>query len=140
MKDLDGVESEMKILADLFRDTINYKVVGDKDDNGQIKSQITQKEVNELLKYSAELFVSETSTSDAMMVVTSGHGWAGSIVTSDWKLMEKDALHRYYSIGYPQMRQYPRIFMYDCCDGVAERERRESDDDDDEEESVEEKK
>ena len=43
------------------------------------------------------------------------------MITSDYQLIAKDAMHRIFSINFPKLRKFPRIFIYDCCDGDYER-------------------
>ena len=44
-----------------------------------------------------------------------------SICTSDYQLIDKDAIHRIFSAPYPKLREMPRLFIFDCCDGDDER-------------------
>ena len=60
---------------------------------------------------------------DGLIVVISSHGIKHHIITSDWKKMEKIAIHRMFSVPYSSSRLIPRIFIYDCCDGQFEQTR-----------------
>merc|ERR1712003_280157 len=47
---------------------------------------------------------------------------SGHIVTSDYMLIEKTIIHRLISSDYPEIREIPRIFIFDCCDGTGNQE------------------
>lgn len=59
---------------------------------------------------------------DGLLVVISGHGMKNCICTSDYQLIDKVAIHRIFSAQYPMVRDIPRLFMYDVCDGSDEQE------------------
>eukprot|EP01084_Bolivina_argentea_P317246 550034_1 len=120
INDLDGVKADIQKLTNLFEVTYNYTVICDKN------LYQTDKQVKDLLKQSAETFSAKTSMFDALIVICSGHGWEGNIITSDWRLIQKDAIHRFYSIKYPHMRNYPRIFLYDVCEGDRQKVRQDA--------------
>eukprot|EP01084_Bolivina_argentea_P166897 289725_1 len=44
-----------------------------------------------------------------------------TIITSDYKIIEKTVIHRIIS-KHPQVRNIPRIFIFDSCSGVSQRE------------------
>ena len=54
---------------------------------------------------------------DSILFIISGHGYNNAIISSDYQLIDKTAIHRLFSANYPSTRELPRIFMYDCCDG-----------------------
>eukprot|EP01084_Bolivina_argentea_P041049 75746_1 len=58
---------------------------------------------------------------DGLVCIFSGHGYKNNIVTNDYQLTNKTALHRLSSTNHPQLRTIPRIFVFDCCDGDQER-------------------
>ena len=58
---------------------------------------------------------------DGLIVSFSGHGVRNRIVTSDGKLIDRTSLHRCISNKYPKIREFPRIFLFDACDGAAKR-------------------
>ena len=58
---------------------------------------------------------------DGLIVCISCHGVKDRIITSDFKVMEKTAIHRMLSLKYPKLREIPRIFVFDCCNGSDER-------------------
>ena len=59
----------------------------------------------------------EQNRHDALVVIISCYGIQGHIVTSDYKLINKDTIHRIFSVDHPSLRNIPGIFIYDCCDG-----------------------
>eukprot|EP01083_Nonionella_stella_P310850 1106205_1 len=59
---------------------------------------------------------------DGLIVCISGHGKENHIITSDFKLIDKVAIHRTISGNNPKAREIPRIFIFDSCEGAAQRE------------------
>ena len=49
------------------------------------------------------------------------HGFDNDILTSDYKRLSKTDIHRIFSRNKPLNRELPRIFIFDCCSGDAER-------------------
>merc|ERR1712150_36918 len=58
---------------------------------------------------------------DGLIVCVSCHGIKHNIVTSDFKTVEKTAIHRMLSLRYPVLRDIPRMFVFDCCNGSDEK-------------------
>ena len=58
---------------------------------------------------------------DGLIVSFSCHGIGNNIVTSDYKLIDRTVIHRCISEQYPQIREIPRIFLFDACDGARKR-------------------
>ena len=58
---------------------------------------------------------------DGLILCISCHGVTDKIVTSDIKTIEKTAIHRILSLKYPKLREIPRMFVFDCCDGSHSR-------------------
>eukprot|EP01084_Bolivina_argentea_P105609 189123_1 len=58
---------------------------------------------------------------DSILVIISGHGMQGYIITSDIKLVSKTAIHRMLSTNFPELRNIPRICIFDVCDGNLDR-------------------
>ena len=58
---------------------------------------------------------------DGLIVCFSCHGVKDGIVTSDLRKIEKDALHRAVSLYDPKIREIPRIFIIETCDGPRDR-------------------
>eukprot|EP01084_Bolivina_argentea_P314768 545226_1 len=82
------------------------------------KLRWTQTEIVDLLKKrSKELNANIDNKFDGLIVVFSGHGMSDHIITSDYKLMAKNALHRMFTTYYKKSRELPRIHICDCCHG-----------------------
>ena len=58
---------------------------------------------------------------DGLIVRISGHGTEHFIVTSDHQYVEKSAIHRIFGIKSSKIREIPRIFIFDACNGQATR-------------------
>eukprot|EP01084_Bolivina_argentea_P035737 66223_1 len=122
------VERDYDNLKELFQ-LYNYKMIPpyqlhwkEKDVMQFLKTDVVQElfdEMTEKVKY------------DSLIVCLSCHGLQNSIITSDYKQIEKTVIHRVIS-HHPKLRDIPRLFIYDSCNGSGQRERK---DDSDSEES-----
>ena len=59
---------------------------------------------------------------DGLIVCISGHGIKEHIITSNYKAIEKTVIHRLISTNHPEIREIPRIFIFDACGGSGNRE------------------
>eukprot|EP01084_Bolivina_argentea_P097942 176051_1 len=59
---------------------------------------------------------------DGLVVIVSGHGTERSILTSDYRVFSKLAIHRIFSNNHPKTREIPRLFIFDCCSGSGQQE------------------
>eukprot|EP01083_Nonionella_stella_P008284 23835_1 len=50
---------------------------------------------------------------DCLLVFVSSHGSDRDIVSSDYKMIDKVAIHRSFSMHYPASREVPRVFVFD---------------------------
>jgi len=57
---------------------------------------------------------------DSLIVCVSGHGMDGGIITSDYHLVDNDVFHRIISGPNPNLRNIPRVFIFDACNGVVD--------------------
>ena len=57
---------------------------------------------------------------DVLIICFSGHGLRDRVITSDGQSMDRTALHRMISINFPEIRDIPRIFVFDACAGPRE--------------------
>eukprot|EP01084_Bolivina_argentea_P154213 268853_1 len=88
----------------------------------------TQKQMIDLLSEKAQALhdnltddtMDKKQKFDGLFVAVSSHGFHNAIATSDYKLIDKDAIHRIFSAKFPISRTIPRIFLFDCCDGSQE--------------------
>eukprot|EP01084_Bolivina_argentea_P303166 523351_1 len=55
---------------------------------------------------------------DGIIFIFSGHGYSNHLITSDNQLLHKTAIHRLFSTNYPELREIPRIFLFDSCEGT----------------------
>eukprot|EP01083_Nonionella_stella_P164627 545451_1 len=114
------LEQDVRHLTELFG-MLNYKII---PSNGDIKLHWKADEVISFLQNDVgkELFDAKDELNyDGLVVVISSHGIKDNIITSDYKTIEKDALHRLVSIKYPKARDIPRLFLFDSCEGSGER-------------------
>eukprot|EP01084_Bolivina_argentea_P140499 246977_1 len=49
-------------------------------------------------------------------------GKKNQIITSDYRTIEKAALHRIISVSFPKTRTIPRLFVFDSCEGSYQKE------------------
>eukprot|EP01084_Bolivina_argentea_P209655 357077_1 len=112
------VEKDSESLKKLF-DVLNYTVIPCKN-----KFNWTEKEIITYLKEDVvkELFSDDNNLKyDGLIVCLSCHGEENKIITSDYCAIEKSVIHRIISINKPMVREIPRIFIYDSCEGSSER-------------------
>merc|ERR1712228_1141398 len=55
---------------------------------------------------------------DGLICAVSAHGINRSILTSDYGLVEKKTVYRKFTDKFVESRQFPRVFIFDCCDGT----------------------
>eukprot|EP01084_Bolivina_argentea_P297116 511802_1 len=124
--DLDGVDIDINNLLNLFRDTLNYQIYPQYDEYPNVYWK--QQDLINFLEKQAEIFGYNVITNtqnqcenklnfDGLIIAISCHGLNNQLLTSDMKLIEKNALHRVFSSYYPASREVPRFIIYDCCDG-----------------------
>ena len=118
---LEGIENDIKNMYKLFRESLKYGMIPNYDMNEKIKVHWTKQEIINLLKRSGKYLDENIKNSrhayDGLIVTVSSHGIQDHIVTSDYKKINKDTIHRIFSVDFPSLRHIPGIFMYDCCDG-----------------------
>eukprot|EP01083_Nonionella_stella_P080975 222778_1 len=118
------LEKDVRHLTSLFK-LLNYKII---PSNRRKTLHLHWKEA-ELVSFlrhdiGKELFDDQGELRyDGLIVVISCHGIQDHIITSDYKTIEKLALHRLISVKYPKARDIPRLFLFDSCEGSAERRR-----------------
>eukprot|EP01084_Bolivina_argentea_P246495 412518_1 len=111
------VDKDIQNLYTVFGpDNLDYAVFPTYDNIEIPKIHWTQNEMITFLKKKAREF-DESDEFDSLIVVISSHGMSNAICTSDYKLIDKVAIHRLFSVNYYNSRLKPRIFMFDCCDG-----------------------
>ena len=58
---------------------------------------------------------------DGLIVAISSHGVGNNIISSEYELINRTEIHRCISEKHPQIREIPRIFLFDACDGTRDR-------------------
>ena len=58
---------------------------------------------------------------DGIIVGISGHGMRDGIISSKNEKINRTDIHRCISDNYPQIREIPRIFLFDACNGTRDR-------------------
>eukprot|EP01084_Bolivina_argentea_P094423 169750_1 len=121
LSDLNGIEEDIKNLYELFGpNNLNYTILPNYNDIRYPKAHWTQHEIIQLLEDSAAQFSENDHIYDGLVVAISSHGLNNNICTSDYKMIEKLAIHRIFSTNYPNSRNKPRVHIFDCCDGDEE--------------------
>eukprot|EP01084_Bolivina_argentea_P207406 353867_1 len=129
LTDLDALEQDYKNLKILCK-KLNYDIYPK-----HLQLEWTQDEIIKFIEEHTQKFVANIDTLkdstikpnkrvngyDGIIMILSGHGYHNSIITSDYQLVNKTSIHRLLSTNYPQVREVPRIAMYDCCDGDFKR-------------------
>ena len=102
-----------------FAEFLNYSFLTEEN-----KFSWTQNEVMEYMdKNVGGQFFDDSGNAkyDGLIVCVSSHGLNDCIISSDWKMIKRTAIHRCISEIYPQIRDIPRIFLFDACDGDRDR-------------------
>ena len=78
-------------------------------------------------KVGEEFFDSQGNAKyDGLIVSFSGHGVRDHIVSSNGDLIDRTSIHRSISKRFPEIREFPRVFIFDACDGTGDRSPRKS--------------
>lgn len=112
------VESDVQNMKELA-DYLNYKFLTIEN-----KMSWTEAEIMNFLsnRIGSEFFGDfGVPKHDGLIVAFSGHGIKDHIVTSDLKRMDRTAIHRYVSNAFPKIRDFPRVFLFDACDGSGDK-------------------
>eukprot|EP01084_Bolivina_argentea_P052811 96975_1 len=129
--DLDGIDVDYTNIKKLCK-LLNWDFYP-KEEN--FNFAWTQKEITEFITKQAEIAALNINTLeddvrnankkvngyDGLMIVFSGHGISNNVITSDYQLIDKTAIHRLISTNHSELRTIPRIVMFDVCDGSNER-------------------
>eukprot|EP01084_Bolivina_argentea_P112186 200088_1 len=121
IQDLD-VERDINHLNEIFGEKfLNYKVLPENTKTEWTANQILQFLINDVGTEICKQNKNGDFIYDGLIVCLSCHGLKDRIITSDYKTIEKTAIHRTLSNKYPQIRAIPRIFIFDSCDGSSAR-------------------
>eukprot|EP01084_Bolivina_argentea_P161967 281882_1 len=124
--DLDMLHHDYDNLTKLFK-MLNYAFIPNEE-----KLHWTEKEIMHFLQHDIgnELFDNNHQLKyDGIILCVSSHGVKNNIITSDHKIIENVAIHRAISRLDSQLRDIPRICIFDSCQGCKEREISEQDTD-----------
>eukprot|EP01084_Bolivina_argentea_P051231 94230_1 len=123
--DLNGIDRDYENIKRLCK-LLNYNLYPK-----EIKVEWTENEIIQFIKEKTKLASFKIDTLnenvknakrivngyDAIICIFSGHGYKNCIITSDYQLINKTAIHRLISTNHPQLRHIPRIMIFDVCDG-----------------------
>eukprot|EP01084_Bolivina_argentea_P255890 430580_1 len=101
-----------------FCSYFNYKLIPQK-----LKLHWTEKQLISYLGdgICKELLDDTELRYDGLIVFITCHGIENNIVTSDLKTIENMVIHRIISLRSPKVREIPRIYVFDACNGQSER-------------------
>eukprot|EP01084_Bolivina_argentea_P232502 391856_1 len=121
--DLNAIDIDIRNIVQFFGGILKYKILPKYNIKRKIKTYWKKKEVINLLKKQGKYLdqAVRKNKHDALIVIVSGHGVQGNIITSDYKRINKDTVHRIFSVDFPSLRYIPGIFIYDMCDGGNDR-------------------
>ena len=112
------VERDAKNMKDLA-DFLQYEYLTIDGKLNWTESEVTDFITN---KVGEEYFDADGNPKyDGLIVSFSGHGVRDHIVTSDGQLIDRTSIHRSVSNKFPEIREFPRIFIFDACDGSGDR-------------------
>ena len=117
-----SVDKDVDNLRQLFT-ILNYDIIP-QIQTDKIKDHWTEKEIIAFLKDDIPHQLLDDKNElkyDGLIVCITGHGIDKNIITSDWKAIQKSVIHRIISVNNPKLRDIPRIFLIDTCDGDGER-------------------
>ena len=133
LNDLEGVRVDINRALSLFgEESLNYEVypkIYQSQNESNYKAYWRETELIQFLKKQANILEKNLEEHeeisqeryDGLIVIISCHGLGGYILTSDYKKINKSAIHRIFSAKKPLSRTIPRIFLFDCCSGSNER-------------------
>ena len=132
-RDLKGVRIDIDNIIKFFgQDGLNYDIYPSTyydetvDNYKAIWNEVELKEFLQSKAHELENNLNDNDEEspdryDGLLVFVSCHGLEGYIVTSDYKKFSKTAIHRIFSGKNPECRKIPRLFLFDCGSGPAER-------------------
>eukprot|EP01084_Bolivina_argentea_P259599 438073_1 len=124
LADLNGIEVDIKNIASMFKEGLNYTLCPDYNQQKGIKQYWTKQEIIDLLKEQSLNLVNNQNVYDSLVVMMSAHGIDDCILSSDYKKIPKHDIHRLFTASNEeavQNRNIPRIYIFDSCDGDQDR-------------------
>ena len=94
------INNDIKTIVNLFGVRLNYKIFPKYNADKSIKKRWSKKEVFELLKKRAKYLDESVKNNehDSLIVIISSHGIQDHILTSDYQKMNKDTIHRIFTV------------------------------------------
>lgn len=81
----------------------------------------TETDIMEFLQLCVQIRFDEKYSFDGVLIIISAHGDTENIITSDFKLIKKETIHRLFSTLDPKYRSLPRIVIFDAkTTGIGE--------------------
>ena len=100
----------------------NYKAYWTQDEFMQFLRKIADDLERNVVQYDKHGTITHNEEGyDGLVMLISCHGIQDYIITSDYKKISKEAIHRTFSAKKPSCRKIPRIFIFDCCSGDQDR-------------------
>eukprot|EP01084_Bolivina_argentea_P234380 394594_1 len=121
LPDLTNIDIDIKNIVRCYVESLNYEIYPTSNRNNSIKTYWTETEIMKLFKTKAKYLNDHIQDYDGLIVFLSCHGYKDYVVTSDYKKISKNAIHRLFSANYSSIRNIPRLFVYDCCHGLNDR-------------------
>eukprot|EP01083_Nonionella_stella_P246628 856002_1 len=118
LSNLDGIDHDIRNTVELFAGIYNYDVFPNYRES--IQQEWTRRQILNLLYGKAEYLANNIPYYDGLVVIISSHGLNDAVLTSDYKTIKKSDIHRIFSKAKDEntaIRDIPRLFVFDCCDG-----------------------
>ena len=127
VSEIPGYFDNLQVASDVanlrtLSEFLNYSFLTGEDDG--VKLSWTKDEIMDVLvnQVGRQCFDDNGMIKyDGLIVSVSSHGMHESIISSDYKRISRPDIHRCLSERYPQIRDIPRIFLFDACDGTRNR-------------------
>ena len=113
-----GIKKDYQNLYKLFKKKLDYTVIPEQGDRPYYW---TERQLVHLLVEEIKMALfkgTEKVQYDGLIVCISCHGLKNAVITSDLRKIEKRLLDRAVSQFDKKVREIPRIFIIDACDGV----------------------
>eukprot|EP01084_Bolivina_argentea_P095916 172421_1 len=124
LKNLLDIHLDIENTEKLYHDILNYDIFSNLyEENESYQIEWKHNELTTFFKQKAVYLNQNIQTGrryDGLVVIVSGHGISGNILTSDYRTISKTKIHRIFS-KQQALRMIPRIFMFDSCSGDSEK-------------------
>lgn len=118
LSSLSGIEKDLENLVTLFSVRMKYDVYPAYELN-ELRTFWTKQDILDLLNEKALYLAQHLDRFDGLVVAFSCHGIDDCILTSDYKRITRQFIHRTFSLSqeFATVRALPRLFILDCCSG-----------------------